>query len=398
MTSLFRPGRTERRVVTQVDPQFPSRRSINSTAGEVVTDDYALQLSAVWGCVDILSELVSTLPVHEYRDVNGTPTSLPSSFLDDPAGDGSGFEVWARQLMVSELLRGNGYGLITSLGSDGWPRTIELIHPDRVTIHKPSYAKPAEWRLDDKPIGKWPMGPLWHLPAYNVPGTPLGMSPIEYASQTIGLGIAAQKFGSRWFGDGKIPAATLESDQAIDQATAETLKARVMDVLDGSREPLVLGAGLTFKPIQISAEESQFLETIKANADDIARFFFRRPPGEGGSVTYANVEARSLDMLTYSVAPWLTRIEKSLTRLRPRPRYVKFNADALIRVDLASRYKAHDMAIRSGWKSRDEVRELEDMAPIGDGTGGEFLWPPYATSLTEGGVDDGSSEPANASS
>lgn len=391
--TLFRP---ERRYVTHIDPEFPSRRSVNSNAGEIVSDDSALQLSAVWGCIDILSELVSTLPVHEYRDIGGTPNSITSAFLEDPAGDGSGFEVWARQLMVSELLRGNAYGYITSLGTDGWPRTIEIIHPDRVTLHQPNLSGPVDWRLDDKPIGKWPLGPLWHLPAYNVPGTPLGMSPIEYASQTIGLGIAAQKFGARWFSGGKIPAATLESDQVINEDMAKALKGRVMDVLDGSREPLVLGAGLKFNPIQISAEESQFLATIKANADDIARFFFRRPPGEGGQVTYANVEARSLDMLTYSVAPWLTRIERSLTRLRPRPRYVKFNADALIRVDLASRYKAHDMAIRSGWKSRDEVRELEDMAPIGDGTGGEFLWPPYATSLTEGGADDRSSEPANA--
>jgi phage portal protein BeeE len=104
-------------------------------------------------------------------------------------------------------------------------------------------------------------------------------------------------------------------------------------------------------------------------------------------VTYANVEARSLDMLTYSVAPWLVRIERSITRLRPRPRYVKFNPDALVRVDLATRYKAHDMAIRGGWASRDERRELEDLPPIPDGSGQEFLWPPYATSLTEGSAD-----------
>jgi HK97 family phage portal protein len=391
--TLFRP---ERRYVTHVDPEFPSRRTINSSAGEQVSDDSAMQLSAVWGCVDILAELVSTLPVDEYRDIAGVPREQSSAFLDDPAGDGSGFEVWCRQLMVSELLRGNGYGYITRLGSDGWPQNIEMIHPDRVTLHEVSGS--LQWRLDDKPIGKWPLGPLWHLPAYNVPGSPVGMSPIKYASQTIGLGLAAQKFGSRWFADGKIPAATLESDQQISEDQAKALKARLVETLNGNREPLVLGAGVKFTPIQISAEESQFLETIKANSDDIARFFFRRPPGEGGQVTYANVEARSLDMLTYSVGTWLIRIERSLTRLRPRPRYVKFNPDALVRVDLASRYKAHDTAIRSGWKNRDEVRDIEDLPPIPDGTGGEYLWPPYATSLTEGSADDRPSEPADTSS
>ena len=356
-----------------------------------------MQLSAVWGCVDLLSELVSTLPVHEFRDLAGAPVAQSSPFLEDPANDGTGFEVWCRQLMVSELLRGNAYGFIKSLASDGWPRTIEILHPDRVTCHVKASGAQPEWRLDNKPISKWPAGPLWHLPAYNSPGSPTGMSPIQYGAQTIGLGLAAVKFGSQWFSDGKIPAATIESEQQITQDQATAIKDRVTNLLDGSREPLVLGAGLSFNPIQINPEESQFLETIKANSDDIARFFFRRPPGEGGQVTYANVEARSLDMLSYSVAPWLTRVERALTRLRPRPRYVKFNADAFVRVDLMTRYKAHDLAIRSGWKSRDEVRELEDHQPISDGSGGEYLWPPYATTLTqmEGGADvDGPTQPA----
>jgi HK97 family phage portal protein len=128
--------------------------------------------------------------------------------------------------------------------------------------------------------------------------------------------------------------------------------------------------------MQVSPNESQFLETIKANADDVARFFFRRPPGEGGQVTYANVEARSLDLLTYTVGPWLVRLERSLSRLRARPRFVKFNADALLRVDLLSRYKAHDIAIRGGFASPDERRRLEDLPPVPGGAGQQFLWPP----------------------
>jgi phage portal protein BeeE len=84
-------------------------------------------------------------------------------------------------------------------------------------------------------------------------------------------------------------------------------------------------------------------------------------------------------LLTFAVGPWLTRIERSLSRLRPGPRFVKFNADALIRVDLLSRYKAHDLALRGGWKSRDDVRRIEDLPPIPDGD--EYLWPPYSVTL-----------------
>jgi HK97 family phage portal protein len=388
MGSLFRVADLRREKRSYVDPLTTlsqQRRYAPSYAGANVTDDTAMQLGAVWGCVDILAELVSTLPIDEYRDVNGAPRATMSKFLADPAGDESGFEVWCRQLMVSELLRGNAYGLITSVGSDGWPLNIEILHPDRVTMSRQLTWGPVQWRLDNQPIQKWPAGPLWHLPAYNTPGSPLGLSPITYAAQTIGIGLAAQKYGAEWFGGGGHPTATLESDQVLDAAQAQALKDRVVDSLNGDPGPLILGAGMKFNPIQVSPEESQFLETSKANADDIARFFFRRPPGEGGSVTYANVEARSLDMLTYSVAPWLVRIERSLTRLRPRPRYVKFNSDALVRVDTTARYAAHSSAIRAGWKSRNDVREIEDLPPIPEGD--EYLWPPFATSLDEGTAD-----------
>jgi HK97 family phage portal protein len=159
-----------------------------------------------------------------------------------------------------------------------------------------------------------------------------------------------------------------------------------------NREPLVLGGGFTLDSIQVSPDESQFLETIKATADDIAGFFFRRPPGEGGQVTYANVEARSLDLLTYTLNGWLVRLERALSRLLPRGRFVKFNADALLRVALKDRYEAHALALRSGLSNQDERRALEDLAPLPNGEGQKFNWPPFATK----GPDDadGSSQPA----
>lgn len=394
--SLFR--RMERRdasVQELVEARGFGRYQL-TTSGQPVNDERALQLSAVWGCVDLLATLVSTLPIDEYRKVQQVRVALPNPMLlEDPAGDGTGFEVWSRQLMTSCLLRGNGYGLILQVGTDGWPTQIESLHPDRITWRRELNFGPVESFLDNKPVGRWPLGPLWHLPVYVMPGSPIGMSPIQFAANTIGLGLAAQRFGAGWFNGGGLPIGTLESDQVIDQPTAKVLKERLRDAVKPG-EPLVLGAGLKFNAIQVNPEDSQFLETIKATADDVARFFFRRPPGEGGQITYANVEARSLDLLTYTLTGWLVPIEKAISRLRPRPRYVKFNADALVRVDLATRYRAHDTAIRSGLNSRDERRQLEDYGPIPDGTGGEFLWPPYRVSPDPQGGDthDGSAQPA----
>ena len=382
MTTLFRlgSGRQQRNAWDRIAERYADRAPFRIHAGEPVNDDTAMRLGAVWGCVDLISELVSTLPVDEFRKVNGVATPQGSRFLEDPAGDGTGFEVWARQVMVSALMRGNAFGLVTSIDNAMWPRTVEVLHPDRVDARRYRNFGPVDWFVDDKPIERWPAGPLWHFPAYPVPGTPVGLSPIAYAAQTIGLGLAAQKFGAQWFGDGMHPTSILTTEQAVTEDQAKVIKERIRQVLYGSREPLVLGNGVTMEPIAVSPNESQFLETIKANADDIAKFFFRRPPGEGGQVTYANVEARSIDLLTYTLNGWLVRLERSLTRLRPRPRYVKFNADALLRVDTATRYKAHDMALRGGWRSRNDIRAIEDEPPIPEGD--EYLWPPYSTSPT----------------
>lgn len=367
---------------------------LRTRSGEPVTDSTALAHPAVWQCVDLISELVSTLPVHEYRAVDGRLAKVATAppLLEDPAGDGYGFEVWARQGLASWLLRGNVFGWVERVGSDGWPVQVPLLHPDEMTARRQRNGGPVEWYRENQRVERWPEGPLWHVPAYMVPGSPVGLSPISYAAETIGLGLAAMRYDAEWFSGGGLPLGTFETEQPLTDDQAKSIKGRVTESLS-ERGVMVLGFGNKFNALQVSPQDSQFLETIKANADDVAKFFFRRPPGEGGNVTYANVEARSLDLLTYTLTGWMVRFEKALTRLRPRPRVVKFNPDAIVRVDLLTRYRAHDIAIRSGLNSRDERRELENQAPIPDGTGDEFLWPPYATSLNAPGGDDGNRSP-----
>lgn len=364
-------------------------------AGVPVDDEQALRLGAAWQCIDLLAELVSTMPIDRFKQpVGGRAVPLPSTvLLTDPAGDNSGFEAWCRQVMESLLMRGNTFGLITGLDDRLYPRQIEVLHPDRVTIRRALNFGPVEWYLDNKEIERYPDGPLWHLAAYNAPGSPLGRSPIRYAAETLGLGIATRRFGAQWFGDGAHPTSiiTHETEPMPSETDARTLKARVKAAMHDNREPLIMGGGWKLEPIQIAPEESQFLETSKANADDVARFFFRRPPGEGGEITYANVEARSIDLLTYTVNGWLVRLERALSRLMPRGQFAKFNAGALLRTDLKTRYEAHVLAVRGGIATPNERRELEDMPPIPGAD--ELLWPPYATKVGDDeAVDEGDDE------
>jgi HK97 family phage portal protein len=136
--------------------------------------------------------------------------------------------------------------------------------------------------------------------------------------------------------------------------------------------------------VQISPAEAQFLETRNATVIDICRYFGCPPESvyaamSGSSITYANREQRALDLLADSLQWWMTRIEEKWSSLLPRGQYVKFNEQALLRVDLLTKMRAEDIQIRLGIKSRDEIRALNDDPPIPDGTGGEFLWPPYNT-------------------
>lgn len=395
--TFFRPTkRTEKRGWDSVAEIIAAARGPRTHAGVPVDDEQAMRLGAVWSCVDLLSEIVATLPVDEYRRsaTGGPPALLPSSLLlTDPAGTSDGFEGWARQVMTSLLLRGNTFGFITSLTDAMWPEHIEVLHPDRVSLRRELNFGPVEWLLDNKPIEKWPAGPLWHVAGYPAPGSPVGMSPIQKAAETIGLGIATRKFGAQWFGDGAHPTAVIESEHGIDEDQAKAIKTRIMNALSGTREPVVLGAGTKLNSIQVSPNESQFLETSQANVADVARYFRVPPEMIGGkaadNLTYANQEQRAIALLTYTVNPWLVRLERALSRLLPRGRFVKFNADALLRVDLKTRYEAHVLAVRGGIATPNERRDLEDMRPLAGGD--QLLWPPFATKSegadekTEGG-------------
>jgi HK97 family phage portal protein len=381
-------GRREQRVFgDRLAEVLQYSRGFRTYSGAPVDEEHSMRLGAVWACVDLLSEIVATLPVDEYRRAEGGPPTLlaPSRLLSDPSGDGSGFEVWCRQLMDSLLLRGNGFGLIEAIDTDTlWPAQISVLHPDRITTTREGSFGPVEWRLDNKPIDQWPAGPLWHMSAYNTPGSPLGRSPIRYAAETVGLGLATRKFGSQWFGDGAHPTAVLESEHPISEADAIILKARIKATMYDNREPLALGAGVKLNSIQVNPNESQFLETSQANVADVARYFRVPPEMIGGkaadNLTYANQEQRGIAFLTYTLNPWLVRLERALSRLTPRGRFVKFNADALLRTDLKTRYEAHVLGIRAGMFTPNERRNIEDM-PDHDGEhANELNWPPFATS------------------
>lgn len=337
-----------------------------SNSNVTVNADTALGLSAVKRSVSLLADTVSSLPLHAYRSTGDTRSKLPTQpqIVADPSLILSP-EEWLQQAMVSLLLYGNGYGVIVTRDRLGIPTSAEWVDPKNVEVNQSSSLAQPTYKIGHTPVDA---DDVIHLRAFLKPGSVVGAAPLTMMRETFGLGLAAQKFGAQWFGADAHPTGILTTDGAVTEEAAKTIKERFVAAMRGKREPAVLGAGMKYEQIQVSADESQFLETQQAIVADVARAF--GIPAEmiggatsGSSVTYANREQSALDFLTFSINPWLVRIERALSALLPADQFVKFNPDALLRTDTKSRYEAHKIALESEFLTLDEVRELEDRPP-----------------------------------
>jgi HK97 family phage portal protein len=200
-------------------------------------------------------------------------------------------------------------------------------------------------------------------------GSPWGLSPVKYAALAINREAAIQQFAYGYFNDAPHPTSVLTSDQPVNQEQARTLKERLMATVIG-REPLILGAGLQFKPLSVSPEESQFLATQRLGVAEICRIYGVPPEmvaaEAGNSMTYANVEQRGIDFLTYSIQPWLSRLETAISSLLPGGKHVRFDPNVLLRTDFHTRVNATAIAIASHQLLPDEARAMNDLPPFTD--------------------------------
>lgn len=374
------------------------RRMPAVDAGVSVDGDSASRHGAVFACRDLIGRLISTLPVHEFDTAGGVQRQLATPpVLDKPDGE-LDVNNWLYQVLYSALSDGNGYGLIQRYDNRGWPTQITTVHPSSIGWSRKGKYGPVDWTLEGEKIEKWPAGDLWHFPAYTLPGCPVGVSPITYGALTIGLGLAAQRFGALWFRDGMVPAALLKNDSEVPPELAELVKEMWRDALMGNREPVVLGDAWTYEAISIKPEESQFLDLIQANKADVAMFFGIDPEAigatraGGSSVVYQNLGMANTHLMVRTMNAWIVRLERALTAIRPRPRYVKLNPSALLRVDPKTAAEILDIELKNGTRNQDEARSLQELPPIPGGRGQRHNWPPARVQLTNAELNDGVDE------
>ncbi|MFY1660901.1 phage portal protein [Micromonospora sp. WMMD1274] len=333
----------------------------------LVTDDSALRHSAVWACLRLRADLISTMPLDVYRRVNGYQVEVPKPpVLINPGGDNCDLQEWLYATQFDLDRAGNAFGLITERNGRGLPSRIELLPLQSVTVvyrdNKLSYR-----------VGNETFDPadIWHEKQYPVAGLPYGLSPIQYAALAIGEYLSIQDYATDWFDGNAIPAGTLKNtEKTVDPEKAAEAKARFRATVN-SGDVFVHGKDWEYTPIQAVESQSQWLEAKRYGLNEIARFF--GCPSDlidaavgGSNMTYASITQRNLQFLIMNLDPAIKRREKKLSTLTPSPQYVKLNTDALLRMDPKTSAEVLAIEINSRYRTPDEARELKNLPPLTD--------------------------------
>lgn len=367
--SLFKrtdasPERAERAIA------IPWSVGSSTSSGESVTTHKALQIGAVWRCVSLVAELLSSLPVDLVRDSGGISRPVP---IEPPIVSSPSLRVtrreWIFEYVVSMMLHGQAFGLVLARDATNRPTVVEWLDPTCVTVDCPDSLSLPIYRIDGQIVDR---ANIVHVRNFLLPGCIEGLSPVEYHAETLGLSIATRKFGAQWFGQGGHPSAILSTEMPLDPEQAKTMKERFLASVRGKREPAVLGAGIKYTPIQINPNESQFIESRNMNVAEIALMFgvpaeFIGGAQAGAQVTYANRDQRWLDFIATCLRHYAIRLEEAWSAMTVRGQEVRLNLDALLRGDTAARYGVHAVALQNHFLTIDEVRALENRPPLNNG-------------------------------
>jgi len=361
-----------------------------TSSGKRVNERSAMQMTAVYSCVRILSEAIASLPLHVYEVKDeGTAKAVEHPLYkilhDEPNPEMTSF-VFRETLMTHLLLWGNAYAQIIRNGKSEIIALYPLM-PDRMTVDRDSDGQLYyEYRTsqDDAPINKQSSVKLTpndvlHIPGLGFDGL-VGYSPIAMAKNAIGLAIATEEYGSKFFANGAAPSGVLEHPGTLkDPARIRDSWQQTFGGSHNSNKVAVLEEGMKYTPISISPEQAQFLETRKFQINEIARIF-RVPPHMVGDLeksSFSNIEQQSLEFVKYTLDPWVARWEQSIVRRlftddEKKRYYVKFNVDGLLRGDYQSRMNGYATARQNGWMSANDIRELENLDRIPAEEGGDL--------------------------
>ena len=381
----------------------------NSNSGVRVDELRAMQTSAVYACVKILAETVASLPLHLYKKgkngKNETAEQHPlfSCLYETPNDEMTSFE-FRETMMTSLLLWGNAYA--RKIKKNGHVTELWYLKPNLMTVERDTQTGKIKYTYSDDITNQtyvYRPDQVFHLKSLSIDGV-TGLSPIAQAREAVGLSLATEEYGAKFFGNGARPGGVLEHPGILKDP--EKLRESWNKVYQGTRNShkvAVLEEGMKYHTIGIAPEDAQFLETRKYQVNEICRIF-RVPPhlvGDLERATFSNIEHQSIEFVQHTICPWLVRWEQAISRslLDEKERllyFAKFNVDGLMRGDYKSRMEGYAVGRQNGWLSANDIRGLEDLPPIPKEQGGDvylvngnMMTATQPTIKTEGGSDEG---------
>lgn len=362
--------------------QLYGQTSMTSAAGERVDEWTALGISSVLGSVALLADTVASMPLRCYTvDKFGKRVmkDLPS-VIADPDPESNIYEL-IHQMMSSMALHGNSY-LHIDRNRRGEMIGLVPLHPYQMQVLPTGDMVGRRYLHLGNDI---PREDMLHTRWFTPPQSLVGISPLNQTRNLVGLSIAMDRHLAQFYGEGATPSSVLETDSKLTLEQARVIQGTWEATHRRHRKPAVLSDGLKWRPITTSAADNEMIATREQLIRDIARIY--RIPAHligatGDGQTYQNVEQGSLNFLIHTIAPWMRRIEISLSKLLPEGVDLAFDTSSLLRIDALTRAKVNELNIRMGARTPNEVRQIEGFEPY---TGGDKFVQAMNGSVTAGG-------------
>jgi HK97 family phage portal protein len=349
-------------------------------AGVMVSQESALRLSVVWRCIRLIAGTLAGLPADVVRKVDQIrlPVERTPRWLDVPNPETNWFELVER-IFESLLMDGNAFVLITARDFQGFPAELWTLNPRRVQVRRretPPHRIYFLWDGQTEFSRYGPDNPLGDVLHIKLPtaGGVRGLSPIEAARQSIGLGLVTEKFGASFFGKGQQMSGVIQlpADQpARSKEHIELMRETWEEAHSGSdraHRPAVLTGGATWTGITITPEDAQFLQTRSFQVEDIATRFYGIPPHLVGLTEKqtswgTGVEQQGIGLYRFTLREHIIRFETAMSTLVPRGQFLRLKPEALLEADAETQAKILEMELRNGVVNFNFWRALKDLPP-----------------------------------
>lgn len=341
-------------------------------AGISISEENSLTYSAVYAAVRCISESLAMLPLQIYQKTDKgreqlTDHRLSYAISNQPNNFQTSYQ-FRETLTTHQCLWGNAYAYIIRDRAD---RIVQLIplHPSRVYPYFDEKLLRVFYVVDSKQIIE--QSDMLHFPALSLDGI-IGKSPIRLARENIGLSMATQKFGARFFGNGANPDVVMEHPGKLGDKAIEHLRSSWLNRHGGiekSHNLAILEEGMKMNKLSIPPEESQFLQTRQFQVVEVARWFRVQPHmiADLSRSTFSNIEAQDIGFIKYTLLPWLKRWEQQLNMKlltedeKSGGAYWEFNQEALLRGDVKTRTEYYSKMRTIGAMNANEIRQKENM-------------------------------------